>query len=83
MTESETYAPPRSSFRPGGVHGRCGTVIAAAAMIACTWTAAPAAGGRGRAPYPRSPVLAGIVFDKDTLVTAAPGSDSNHQRQTR
>ena len=36
------------------------------------WTpAAPV----GQAPYPPSPVIAGIDFDQDTLVVAAPGSD--------
>ncbi len=29
----------------------------------------------GQAPYPPSPVIAGIAFDQDTLAIAAPGSD--------
>jgi len=36
-------------------------------------TSAP--GRPARAPYPPSPVLAGITFHRETLVTAAPGSD--------
>jgi hypothetical protein len=48
-----------------------------ACVAASLWrfgACAPAAPA-GPAPYPPSPVIAGIAFDHDTLVIAAPGSD--------
>ena len=38
-------------------------------------TPGPAAEAGQTSPYPPSPVIAGIVFDRDTWVKAAPGSD--------
>ncbi len=44
-------------------------------VLMCLGLAASARGASARPPYPRSPVMAGISFDRSTLVKGAPGSD--------
>lgn len=46
-----------------------------AATFLVAFSVAARAGRSAGAPYPRSPVIAGITFHRDTWVKAAPGSD--------
>jgi len=53
---------------------RPATLAGMAALLGCCALQAPGAYA-DEAPYPPSPVIAGVSFDRDTLVTGAPGSD--------